>query len=617
MTKSLSDSLYKGVAPIENGGTGANTASGALVKLGIHPKLVSGTNIKTVNNTNILFSSIQFGNLIPTSIKTANYTAVSNDLVRCNSTAGAFTITLPTSPNDGTIIAILDVNGTFSTYAVTVVTSGNTFENDTSIILNMPNTYISIIFNSFNSNWQIIKTKSALWYKSPEPPTGVSATASNLIAYVVFTSPLDNGGVPIKLYTATSSTGNLTGTLAQSGSGTITVTGLSYNTNYTFTVTASNGTDTSVPSNTSNIVALNKPNPPSIGTVTVSNVTITVPVVAPLINGGVTITQYAVTSSPAAFTGSLVQAGSGNVIFTATETQINTAYTFTVTATNAAGTSDASSASNSVTPSLPAVSSVTYIVVGGGGQGGYGNYHGGGGGGGGVLTGTLSVSGGTGYGVAVGAGGNNRSSSGSYSGSGSGFHTISTTGGGAGATQPGTGGYGGSGGGAPGNSGTPKKGTGVAGPPRQGYDGGEGSNSSPYYGAGGGGGFSGTGGTGGSTSGGAGGYGMYTNEVGWVASGGGGSAYTATGGSGGPGAGSGSQSPAGGAGSAATVNRGGGGGGSEREGSDQYGGAGGSGIVIITYPSTYRPATPSGSPTVSNDGTTRTYIFTGSGSITF
>lgn len=614
MTNSLSNNLYKGFAPVSVGGTGGNSTSTALAGLGAQSKLVSGTNIKTINNTNILTTSIQFGNLTATAVKTANYTAIANDLVRCNSTAGSFNITLPVTPIDGTIIGILDNAGLLKTYPVTLIPSNATIENDTSLILNIPYVNFSIIYHAVINNWQILKSRSSLWWTSPYPPTGVSATASNLTAYVVFTSPLDNGGVPIKLYTATSATGNLTGTLAQSGSGTITVTGLSYNTNYTFTVTASNGTDTSVPSNTSNIVALNKPNPPSIGTVTVSNVTITVPVVAPLINGGVTITQYTVTSSPAAFTGSLVQAGSGNVIFTATETQVNTAYTFTVTATNAAGTSDASSASNSVTPILPAVATVTYKVVAGGGQGGYGNYHGGGGGGGGYLGGTLSVSGGTGYTVTVGAGGNNRSSATSVAGSGSGFYSISTSGGGAGGTQPGAGGSGGSGGGGAGNSSANNGGAGTSG---QGYNGGTGVTSSSRYGAGGGGGAGGTGGAGTGSAGGDGGSAVYTNEVGNVAGGGGGSAYTATGGGGGGNAGSGSQTPAGGTGSDATVNRGGGGGGSERNTANLYGGAGGSGIVIITYPSTYRPATTAGSPTVTNDGTTRTYIFTGSGSISF
>jgi hypothetical protein len=58
---------------------------------------------------------------------------------------------------------------------------------------------------------------------------------------VVFTAPASNGGTAITSYTATSSPAGGTGTLSQAGSGTITVTGLTGGTSYTFTVKATNG----------------------------------------------------------------------------------------------------------------------------------------------------------------------------------------------------------------------------------------------------------------------------------------------------------------------------------------------------------------------------------------
>jgi hypothetical protein len=39
--------------------------------------------------------------------------------------------------------------------------------------------------------------------------------------------------------------------------------------------------------------------------------------------------------------------------------------------------------------------------------------------------------------------------------------------------------------------------------------------------------------------------------------------------------------------------------------------------VIIRYPAAYRPATTTGSPTMTISGTNRIYTFTGDGSITF
>ena len=47
------------------------------------------------------------------------------------------------------------------------------------------------------------------------------------------------------------------------------------------------------------------------------------------------------------------------------------------------------------------------------------------------------------------------------------------------------------------------------------------------------------------------------------------------------------------------------------------GGTGGSGVVIISYPKSWRAATTTGSPTVTTTSTNRVYKFTSSGSITF
>lgn len=84
----------------------------------------------------------------------------------------------------------------------------------------------------------------------PGAPTGVTAIAGNGQATVSFTPPADNGGSPITGYTVTSSPGNITATGTDT---TITVTGLTNGTAYTFTVTASNAAGTgpaSAPSNT-------------------------------------------------------------------------------------------------------------------------------------------------------------------------------------------------------------------------------------------------------------------------------------------------------------------------------------------------------------------------------
>jgi acetyltransferase-like isoleucine patch superfamily enzyme len=99
------------------------------------------------------------GGLLPTSIQTANYTAVVNDLVRCNTAAGAFSVTFPTSPPDGSTIAIVDVFGTFYTNNLTINRGGtNTIEGDTAVILDINNAYTTFMYNYGTANWRLLET---------------------------------------------------------------------------------------------------------------------------------------------------------------------------------------------------------------------------------------------------------------------------------------------------------------------------------------------------------------------------------------------------------------------------------------------------------------------------
>jgi hypothetical protein len=90
---------------------------------------------------------------------------------------------------------------------------------------------------------------------APGAPTiGATAMASGTSATVAFTAPTSNGGATITSYTATSTPGSVTATLTQAGSGSITVTGLTTGTSYTFTVAATNPAGTSAASASSGSV---------------------------------------------------------------------------------------------------------------------------------------------------------------------------------------------------------------------------------------------------------------------------------------------------------------------------------------------------------------------------
>ena len=94
-----------------------------------------------------------------------------------------------------------------------------------------------------------------------------------------------------------------------------------------------------------------------------------------------------------------------------------------------------------------------------------------------------------------------------------------------------------------------------------------------------------------------------------------------TGGAGGTGGGGAGGNGGNNAGTNGTANTGGGGGGAgsttSSGNSNVTAGIGGSGVVIIRYPSSYKPATTTGSPTFNTSGGYHIYTFNGDGSITF
>jgi hypothetical protein len=57
--------------------------------------------------------------------KTANYTAVAGDQINANTTGGAFTVTLPATPDDYTTVTLADHAGTWATNNLTVGRNGS------------------------------------------------------------------------------------------------------------------------------------------------------------------------------------------------------------------------------------------------------------------------------------------------------------------------------------------------------------------------------------------------------------------------------------------------------------------------------------------------------------
>jgi hypothetical protein len=353
-----------------------------------------------------------------------------------------------------------------------------------------------------------------------------------------------------------------------------------------------------------------------IGGTIYSNGAVSTSVAATDPDSGATIT-YSVYSG-ALPSGLSLNNSTGAITGTAPSPGSDTTYNFTIRVTDNAG--NTADRAFSIVVLVPAPSSVEYLVLAGGAGGG--NNHAGGGGAGGYYNSTVAVAASTAYTVTIGGGGGGARggfpSIQGTSGSASQFASISATGGGGGGGREGGGGLsGGSGGGGGGGSGADLNyGSSVGG----GYRGGAAVNL--YGGGGGGAGGAATDRTGYLPSdGGVAAYSSITGTSTPYGGGGGGGGYGAgTYGVGGSGLG-GTGGNGGDATSAPSANTGSGGGG----GKPAYGGggSGSSGVVIIAYPTSYKPlASIGGGLSYTIDTSTRSgyrvYRFTaGTGTISW
>ena len=258
-------------------------------------------------------------------------------------------VTWSVPPSDG--------GDTITGYTVTATPSGRTCPwtsgpltcTVTGLTNNTPYTFQVVATNGIGTGAQSTPSSSVTPVPPatvPGAPTGVIGVAGNTKVTVSWSAPSNNGGSPVTGYTATASPSGRTCVTATTS---CTVTGLTNGTSYTFTVKASNliGPGSSSSASSGVIPATTKPGPPTTVVGTVGNAQVSFTWAAPLDNGGASVTAYTVTAftsggvavSPAK---TCSPASVSTRACTITGLTNGTDYKFSVTATNARGTSDAS-----------------------------------------------------------------------------------------------------------------------------------------------------------------------------------------------------------------------------------------------------------------------------------
>jgi hypothetical protein len=152
-----------GTLGVASGGTSLTTLTANNVILGngtSAPLFVapsSSGNVLTSNGSTWQSATPAAGGITYTTTKTSNYTAVANDGVLTNTTAGAFTVTLPASPSNGAQVIVADAAGTWGTNNLTVGRNGsNIADVAQDLVCDISGASVQFVYNSSGTaSWEV------------------------------------------------------------------------------------------------------------------------------------------------------------------------------------------------------------------------------------------------------------------------------------------------------------------------------------------------------------------------------------------------------------------------------------------------------------------------------
>ena len=111
-----------------------------------------------------------------TSIKTSGFTAVSGEGYFCNTTGGAFTVTLPASPSVGDIVAVKDYAGTFNSNNLTLGRNSSNIEGLASDkVLDVQSLSITFVYADATKGWLAVNDMT-----TEQVPSFITATGGTV-----------------------------------------------------------------------------------------------------------------------------------------------------------------------------------------------------------------------------------------------------------------------------------------------------------------------------------------------------------------------------------------------------------------------------------------------------
>jgi hypothetical protein len=124
------------------------------------------------------------------SIKTATFTAANGEGYFCNTTAGAFNITLPSSPTAGDIVALKDYNGTFNINNLTIDRNGSPLNGATSnFALSTNFTSMTLVYVDGTEGWMPVEEGTGFIGENFISATGGTITTCGNDKIHTFTGP--------------------------------------------------------------------------------------------------------------------------------------------------------------------------------------------------------------------------------------------------------------------------------------------------------------------------------------------------------------------------------------------------------------------------------------------